>query len=336
MMQASDTRASAARVAARRVIEEEARALARLAPALDDGLADAFDRVLDALLRPGTKAVTTGLGKSGIVARKIAATLTSTGTPAVFLHPVEALHGDLGIVSVNDVAIVVSKSGEVDDFAALLPALRRRGACLVAITSSHTSQLGALADITLETGFAGDAGPLEAVPTISAITALALGDALAVGAFTRRGLSPDDLALVHPGGAIGRRLLLRVADVMHDGSAVPRVRADVPLREAIQEIMEKRLGLTTIVGDDGGLLGVLTDGDFKRLLLSTPDIFALTVGQALTTTPRTIEPDALVASAIQRMEDDLRGPVTALIVVDDARCVVGVVHLHDCLAAGVR
>lgn len=177
---------------------------------------------------------------------------------------------------------------------------------------------------------------MDAVPTISAVTALALGDALAVAAFTRRGLRPEDLAMVHPGGAIGRRLLLRVADVMRSGDHLPCVAPGAPLRDAIQRIMEKRLGMTTVVDGERRLVGVLTDGDFKRLLLRTPDIFALTVEQAMTTTPRTIDSEALIASAIQRMEDDPRGPVTALVVIDAERHALGVVHLHDCLAAGVR
>lgn len=322
--------------AARETLSAESRAIAALAERLAGPLQEPFQHLVDALSACRGKVLLSGLGKSGLIARKIAATLTSTGTPAVFLHPVEALHGDLGLVARDDVALILSRSGSLDAFADLLPALRRSGAVVWAMTASPQSALARAVDGVLDAGEWADAGPLAAVPTVSAAAMLALGDALAVATMTARGITHDDLAHVHPGGAIGRRLLLRVRDVMHTGDGIPQVAATQSVRDAIAEISAKRLGLCVIIDAQGVVSGILTDGDLKRLLLAHETaLLSLTAGAVMTAHPRTIEPDALVAHAIERMEENPGGPITSL-VVEEAGRLAGVVHLHDCLRAGTR
>ncbi len=318
-------------------LRAEARAIDALAARLEAGpLRDAVERLVAALVATRGKVLVSGLGKSGLIGKKIAATLTSTGTPAVFLHPVEALHGDLGLVARDDVALILSRSGALDAFADLLPGLRRAGAAVWAMTASPDAPLARAADGVLDVGEWPDAGPLETVPTVSAAAMLALGDAVAVATMTARGITRDDLALVHPGGAIGRRLLLRVRDVMHTGSAVPFVPGSHSVREAIAEIAAKRLGFCLIGPSSGRVDGILTDGDLKRLLLDHGDaLLGLPVEHVMTRDPRRIDAEALVAHAIARMEDNPGGPITSL-VVEEAGEVAGVVHLHDCLRAGTR
>jgi arabinose-5-phosphate isomerase len=330
------TEQSTARDVARAVLRAEAEAVMSLSVALDGDLCGPFEQAVELFARCCGKVFVTGLGKSGIVGKKIAATLTSTGTPAFFLHPLEALHGDLGLVGSDDVALVISRSGILGEVETLLPALRRRGATLVALTADAGSPLAREADIVLALGAVNDAGPLDTVPTASTTATLALGDALAVAVMTARGIRPHDLALVHPGGAVGRRLLLRVTDVMHTGDAMPVVRPHVTIRDALLEIIRKRLGMTVVVDESTCLLGVLTDGDLKRLLVRSADILSLPVAKAMTPSPQTIHADALVAHAVQRMEDNPAGPITSLVVTDESGRVQGVVHLHDCLRAGVR
>ncbi len=323
--------------AARTTLAAEAAAIATLAQRLGEDLHAPMRRAVDALARCQGKVLVSGLGKSGLIGKKIAATLTSTGTPAVFLHPIEALHGDLGLVARGDVALLLSRSGALDAFADLLPALRRSGVELWAMTANPASPLARAVDGVLDLGDLRDAGPHDAVPTVSAAAMLALGDALAVATMTARGITADDLAHVHPGGVIGRRLLVRVGDVMHTGGAIPAVSAQSAVRDAIAEIAAKGLGFTLVRdGNDGAVQGILTDGDLKRLLLQHEvALLDLPVARVMTPHPRTIPAQALVAQAIERMEENPGGPITSLMV-EDAGELVGVVHLHDCLRAGTR
>ncbi len=303
-----------------------------------DQLSDAFPRAVALLHGRTGKVVASGVGKSGLVARRIAATLTSTGTPTVYLHPVDALHGDVGLVEPGDVALVVSKSGAGAELEPLLPLFARLGCPLIALTADPASPLARAAAITLPFGPLEEAGPLPEVPTTSTLVSQALGDALACALAAARGFEPRDFHFLHPGGVLGRRALLTVRDTMHQGEAMPVVGPDEPLRAALLEIMEKRLGLTAVVGDEGRLLGVLTDGDLKRILLArgTEGFFETRVADVMNPTPRTIGPDALVAAAVRHMEDDPPGPITALLVIDDDGRPLGVLHLHDCLKLGVR
>ncbi len=317
----------------RAVLAEEARALAALSLRLDDK----FARAVTTLHERKGKILATGVGKSGLVARRIAATLTSTGSPAFYLHAVDALHGDLGMVEPGDVALVVSKSGAGDELEPLLPLLARLGVPVVALTERADSPLARVAEVALVYGPVTEAGPLGDVPTTSTLLSQALGDALASALLSLRGFAAKDFQFLHPGGVLGRRALLTVKGVMHQGDALPLVRAHDPLKTALLVIMEKRLGLAVVVDDAGRVAGVLTDGDLKRILLTrgTDGFFALPVADVMNPVPRTIGPDALVAAAVRVMEENAPGPITALLVVDDARRVLGVLHLHDCLRLGV-
>ncbi len=319
---------------ARAVLRAEATALSSLADRLDANFADAVDLLL---ARKG-KVVVTGVGKSGLVARKLAATLTSTGTPAIFLHAVEALHGDAGVVESGDVAIVISKSGAGDELAFLLPVFARLGVPIVALTAHADGPLAHAARVPLVFGPVEEAGPIADAPTTSAILCQALGDALASALAAARGFESRDFHVLHPGGVLGRRAFLTVKDVMHGGDGLPLVRPDDTLRTALPVIMEKRLGLTCVAGEDRVLLGVLTDGDLKRILLArgTDRFFDLPVHEVMNASPRTIRPQALVASAVRVMEENQPGAITSLVVVDDQDRVEGVIHLHDCLRLGVR
>ncbi len=318
----------------RAVLAAEARALGALA----DGLDDAFARAVATLHARTGKIVATGVGKSGLVARRIAATLTSTGSPTVYLHAVDARHGDLGLVEPGDVALVVSKSGAGDELEPLLPFLARVGVPVVAVTARADSPLARAAQVALVYGPVDEAGPLADVPTTSTLLAQALGDALAAALLTARGFAAADFHFLHPGGVLGRRALLRVADLMHHGDALPVVRAKDPLRSALLVIMEKRLGLATVADAEGRLAGVLTDGDLKRILLlrGTEGLFDTPVEEVMNPRPRTIAADALVAAAVRAMEENTPGPITALIVTDADQRILGVLHLHDCLRLGVR
>jgi arabinose-5-phosphate isomerase len=319
---------------ARAVLHAEAAALARLADGLDATFVDA----VELLLARAGKVVVTGVGKSGLVARKLAATLTSTGTPAVFLHAVEALHGDAGLVESGDVAIVISKSGAGDELAFLLPLFARLAVPIVAITGHADGPLAHAARTALVFGPLEEAGPIPDAPTTSAILCQAIGDALASTLASARGFEARDFHVLHPGGVLGRRAFLTVRDVMHAGSDLPLVGPDDTLRNALPVIMDKRLGITCVAGEDQVLLGVLTDGDLKRILLArgTERFFDLPVREVMNPTPRTIGASALVASAVRVMEENRPGAITSLVVVDEGRRVEGVLHLHDCLRLGVR
>jgi arabinose-5-phosphate isomerase len=314
---------------AREVLETESAAVSSLAARLDRSFAAAVRAILSSA---GT-VIVLGVGKSGIVARKIAATLSSTGTRAVFLHPADAAHGDIGVVSPGDVAVTVSKSGEGKELLDILPTLRDRGVVVIAIAGNPSSSLAGRADIVLDAGVEREACPMNLVPTASTTAALALGDALAVAVLREKKVGRDDLAAFHPGGALGRRLLLTVADVMHAGEGLPLVDETVSMREAIVEIAKKRLGLTTVVDDSGRLVGILTDGDLKRILMVRPDILEVRADEFMVRDPKTVGKDELVVRALEKMETNEPSPITSLIIVDDAMRPQGVIHIHDCLRA---
>jgi arabinose-5-phosphate isomerase len=313
---------------AREVLRRESEALAGLA----DSLGESFTRTVELLEASAGRVIVTGVGKSGLVGGKIAATLVSTGTSAFFLHPTEAIHGDLGVVTSGDVVLALSKSGRSVELLQLMPHFQRLGPPVVAVVGDAASPLAREANLVLDVGPLEEACSLDLVPTTSTTAFMALGDALAVTLFRRRGLRPEDFAFVHPGGVIGRQVSRRVRDLMHEGEALPRVRVGATVREALVEIVEKGLGVTTVVEEDGSLAGILTDGDLKRMLLRNQAATLLEepVGRFMTRAPRTIEPEKLVATAVRRMEKRAPGAVTCLVVID-GDAVVGVIHLHDCL-----
>ncbi|HSU18033.1 MAG TPA: KpsF/GutQ family sugar-phosphate isomerase [Longimicrobium sp.] len=310
---------------ARRVIRQEAQAVA----ALEARIGSDFAGAVEAILEDGGRVIVSGIGKSGIVARKIAATLTSTGTPATFLHPVEALHGDLGIVEAGDVAILLSKSGESEELRGLVEYLGRMGVRLVALTGQMDSSLARQSEFVLDCSVAEEACPHDLAPTSSTTAALAMGDALAVALLLRRGFGRDDFARLHPGGALGRRLILRVADVMV-AEELPLLAPDAPMRECVMLLAERR-GTVAIVDGDRKLLGVVTSGDLTRLMEREEHFFAISVSEIMSANPRTAGPDQLAAAAVGVME---RHGVMALPVLNEERRVVGMVHLHDLMRAG--
>ena len=313
---------------ARRVLDIEVAALG----ALRDRLGDAFARAIELLLACRGKVIVTGVGKSGIVCRKIAATLASTGTPAFFLHAGEGSHGDVGTLVRGDVLLAVSNSGETEEVLRVLPVARRLGIPLVAVVGNAASTLGRNADVTLDVSVPEEACPLGLAPTASTTATMALGDALAIALLEERGFSVEDFALLHPGGALGRRLL-RVEELMHRGREIPLVAADAKLNDVLLEITSKRLGVTGVVDAVGMLLGVVTDGDLRRGLERTEDIRALTARELMTTAPKTVAPGALAAEAVAIME---RHSITSLFIfADGSRRPAGVIHLHDLLRAGV-
>ena len=280
------------------------------------------------------KVIVSGVGKSGLLAHKLAATLTSTGTPAVFLHPVDALHGDSGLFMPGDVALFISKSGGTEELLALIQYLERHAIPLVSIIATPGSALGGLSGVTLVTGPLREACPMDLTPTTSVTAAQVMGDCLAIALLQRRGFSPEDFRFLHPGGVIGGVASRRVEERMHQGDALPKVPLDASLREVMLEIMDKRLGITTVVDVKGVLRGVVSDGDFKRILVKHADPWKLEAQDVMSRKPSTIARDAMVATAVRMMEDHAPGPITALVVVDDRRRPVGVLHLHDCLRAG--
>jgi len=313
---------------ARRVLDVELAGLT----ALRDRIGESFDRALDLLLGCRGKVIVTGIGKSGIVGRKVAATFASTGTPAFFLHAGEGSHGDLGMLVRGDVVVALSYSGETDEVLRLLPLLRRMATPLIVITGAPASTLGRAADVMLDVTVPDEACPLGLAPTASTTVTMALGDALAVALLEERGFTAEDYALLHPGGSLGRRLL-RVEDLMHRDAQVPVVPVGAPLEDTIGEITGKRLGLTAVVDADGAVVGVVTDGDLRRGLGRAADIRTLTAGDLMTRTPKTIAGEALAGQAVAVME---RHAITALLVLDPAtRRPAGVIHLHDLLRAGV-
>ena len=310
---------------ARRVIRQEAAAVA----ALEARIGHDFAGALEAILAGSGRVIVSGVGKSGIVARKIAATLTSTGTPATFLHPVEAVHGDLGIVGEGDVAILLSRSGETEELRGLVEYLGRMGVRLVAMTGRVDSSLARQSEFVLDCSVAEEACPHDLAPTSSTTAALAMGDALAVALLLRRGFGREDFARLHPAGSLGRRLILRVSDVMVSAD-LPLLGPQATMRECVVLLAERR-GTVAVVDAEGRLVGVVTSGDLTRLMEREEHFFTITVSEIMTRHPRTTEPDHLAAAAVGVME---RHGVMALPVVDEERRVVGMVHLHDLMRAG--
>lgn len=313
---------------ARVVLDIERDGIARVAMRLDDHFAQAIYLILACKGR----VVVSGMGKSGHVARKVAATLASTGTPAFFVHPGEASHGDLGMVMAADVFLAFTNSGSTEEIMAIAPQIKRVGAKLIAVTGNPKSPLAQLADVHLDSGVDREACPLNLAPTASTTAALALGDALAVVLLEARGFDANDFARSHPGGALGRKLLTRTADVMRTGEAIPRVSISASLTDALLEISKKRMGMTAIVSPNDVLSGIFTDGDLRRLFERGTDIRSLSVAAVMTTTPTTIKADTLAVEAVKLMEDHRR---SQLLVVDNDARLVGAIHLHDLLLAKV-
>jgi arabinose-5-phosphate isomerase len=304
-----------------RVLETEAQAILGLIPQIGP----AFTAALDLLERCSGRVIVTGMGKSGIIARKLAATLSSTGTAATFLHPAEALHGDLGIVQRGDVVVALSSSGETEELVRLLEAIRRIGAQLIALTGEPGSTLGQASDVTLGCHVAEEACPMNLAPTASTTATLALGDALAMALSTRKGFKPENFADLHPGGRLGKRLM-RVEALMQAGDAVPRVSLDTPMPDVIHEMSSKRLGMTCVVDAHGRLAGIVTDGDLRRHMTEQRNLLERRAGEVMTSNPITIHGSALAAEAIRIMEER---KITALVVVAATGAIQGVVHLHD-------
>jgi arabinose-5-phosphate isomerase len=314
--------------AAARTLDIELAALERLKTRLDHGFAAACRL----LLACRGRVVVTGMGKSGHVAGKIAATLASTGTPAFFLHPAEAGHGDLGMITRLDALVALSNSGETAEIIVLLPHLKRLGVPLIALIGRSDSTLAQAADVAIDVGVEQEACPHNLAPTASTTAALVMGDALAVAVLEARGFSVEDFARSHPGGSLGRRLLLHIEDVMRRGDALPRVRLDTPLAAGLVEMTRKGLGMTAIVGEDERVLGVFTDGDLRRALDDRVDVHRIPMQQVMTAGGHTIGPRELAASAAHLMETHR---VTALLVVDAQRRLVGALNVHDLMRAGV-
>jgi arabinose-5-phosphate isomerase len=315
----------------REVFAREAAAL----QALGAGLDAPFARAVRALLECPGRVLVTGLGKSGIVARKIAATLTSTGTPSQFIHPVEAAHGDLGVVRAGDVLLAISRSGNNREVCELVLICKPFGVTTIALTCSGRGELARLCDIALVTPVEREACPLDLTPTTSATAAVVMGDALVVSLLELRGFSREDFATFHPSGSLGRRLLLTARELMHHGSELPVVPLGATLREALPEMVGKRLGGTCVVDDAGRLAGICVDGDVKRMLLKDRDALERPVAEAMNANPTTIAPDLLVVRALRLMEERPEGPITLLIVVDEDRRPLGLLHIHDVLRAGL-
>lgn len=307
---------------ARQVLEIESRAILDLVPRIGE----AFDRALDVLMACSGRVVVTGMGKSGLIGRKISATLASTGAPSLFLHPAEAIHGDLGRVVKGDVVLALSNSGDTSELLALLPSLKRLGIPVLALTGTPGSALAQLADIHLDVSIREEACPLGLAPTASTTAALAMGDALAMALLERRGFTVDDFAVLHPGGRLGRKLL-RVEDAMHTGDDVPRVRPETPMRDVLFEMTRKRLGITTVCDADGVLRGVVSDGDLRRLM--ERDGYSMldrTAVDCMSRGPVTIARRELATVALRLMEER---KITSIVVTTEQGVVEGIVHLHD-------
>jgi arabinose-5-phosphate isomerase len=312
----------------RRVLQIERDALEALLPRVDA----AFARACELMLGCRGRVVVTGMGKSGHIGGKIAATLASTGTPAFFVHPGEASHGDLGMITRDDALLAISNSGETAEIVTILPLIKRLKVPLIALTGKPGSTLARTADVHIDVSVAQEACPLNLAPTASTTATLAMGDALAVALLEARGFTEEDFALSHPGGTLGRRLLLKVADVMHGGERIPRVSPEVSLSAALLEMTRKGLGMTAIVDGQDHALGVFTDGDLRRVLDAGLDVRRVRISDVMTQGGKSIAAGALAAEAVNLME---RHKITALMVLDQERKLLGVIHMHDLLRAGV-
>ena len=310
------------------VLDTEARAIEALKPRLDDDFIAACNLCLNT---PG-RVVVTGMGKSGHVSNKIAATLASTGTPAFFMHPAEASHGDLGMITSQDLLLAVSYSGETDEVVTILPVVKRIGARLLSMTGNPKSTMARTADVHLDISVSEEACPLNLAPTASTTAILAMGDALAVALLEKRGFTAEDFARSHPSGVLGKRLLLRVSDVMHTGDRIPRVGADVSLRDALLEMTAKALGMTAIVDDEHRILGIFTDGDLRRTLDTGADIRETAIRDVMHTDCKTVDRHTLAAEALHMLEEN---KITGLLVTDDDGALVGALNIHDLFREGL-
>ncbi len=306
---------------ARKVLQTESAAVLALADRVDHRFAKAVELVRDCRGR----VIVTGMGKSGIICRKIAATLASTGTPAFFLHPADAVHGDLGVIRSEDVVIAISYSGETEELVRVLETIKRLGAHLIAVTGDPRSTLAQIANVTLDCHVSEEACPMNLVPTASTTAALALGDALAMSVSVEKGFQLEDFANLHPGGKLGRKLM-RVEQLMHGGDAAPVVRTDTAMRDVIYEMSRKGLGMTCVIDGDDTLTGIITDGDLRRTMAASSDVLGLRAGDVMTRNPVVVTRATMAAEALNILE---RRKITSVVVVDAARRVEGVVHLHD-------
>jgi arabinose-5-phosphate isomerase len=314
---------------AKKVLRIEADAVASLADRVDGR----FEQAIDLILRSTGRVVVTGMGKSGLIGKKIAATLASTGTPALFLHPAEGIHGDLGMVTRGDTVIALSNSGETEEISRMLPSLKRLEIKIIALTGNAESTLAKNSDVVIDVGVKEEACPLGLAPTASTTACLAMGDALAVVLLDRRGFREEDFACFHPGGALGKRLLLRVRDLMHTGSDIPVVSETTLIKDAIYEISSKKMGVTAVVDASGKLVGVISDGDLRRWMEKTGEnLLTRTASDIMTRGPKVANKDSLAAEAVAIME---KHSITCLIVADASSAPEGVIHLHDLLKAGV-
>ncbi len=313
---------------AKRTIKIEASAVSSLL----DRIGSEFEQACKTLLNCKGRIVVTGMGKSGHIGNKIASTLASTGTPAFFVHPGEASHGDMGMITSDDVVLAISSSGTTQEIITILPLIKRMGASLVSMTGNSQSTLALTADINLDISVNAEACPLGLAPTSSTTVTLVTGDAIAIALLEARGFSAEDFAFSHPGGALGRKLLLKVVDIMHTGASVPKVQESVFLSDALLEMSAKGLGMTTVVDKNDTLKGIFTDGDLRRSLDSGHDIHTTPITDIMTRNSRSINKELLAAEALRIMEEK---KISVLIVLDEQQCPVGAVHLHDILKAGV-
>jgi arabinose-5-phosphate isomerase len=317
---------------ARRVLKIEAEAVAALIERIDAN----FEHAVEMILVCKGRVVVTGMGKSGLIGKKIAATLASTGTPALFLHPAEGIHGDLGMVTRGDTVIALSNSGETEEISRMLPSLKRLGIRIIALTGNPESTLAKNSDVVINVGVKEEACPLGLAPTASTTAALAMGDALAVALLDKKGFKEEDFACFHPGGTLGKRLLLRVKDLMHTGDDVPVVTDKTLIKDAIYEISSKKMGITSVINKDGKLVGVISDGDLRRWMEKTEksgeNLLSKKAEDIMTQKPKIANKDSLAAEAVAIME---KNAITCLIVADAASKPEGVIHLHDLLKAGV-
>lgn len=310
------------------VIETEAETIRSLLPRIDHN----FAKACQTLLKCQGRIIVMGMGKSGHIGKKIAATFASTGSPAFFVHPGEAKHGDVGMITANDVLLIISNSGETEEIIAILPFIKRFNIGLITLTGNITSTLAKASTITVDISVEKEACPLGLAPTSSTTAALVMGDALAISLLQKRGFTKEDFALSHPGGMLGRRLLLLVDELMHTGDAIPKVKLDAYLKTALVEMTQKKLGMTTIVNEEDKLEGVFTDGDIRRAFDNNADVHTTRIHQVMTKNPKIIQPGTLAAEALHIMETH---KITSLLVTTLQRQILGVVHMHDILRAGV-
>ncbi len=313
----------------REVVDIEGKAVSALAQTIDGN----FYKAIECLFNCKGRVVLTGMGKSGLIARKIVATMNSTGTPAIYMHPTDALHGDLGMVRGEDVVLMLSKSGETEELLSLIPMFKRLEVPVIAISAKRESRMATESDILLYIEITEEACPFDLVPTASTTTMLVLGDAIAVALIEMRGFTEQDFAMLHPGGSLGKRLSLRVSEIMKRGKEVPIVKENTTVKETIFEITSKRLGATSVVDKDGKLCGIITDGDLRRLLEKDIEIKKLTAADIMSRNPKKLAPSLLASRALQVMENY---KITSLIVTDEEDHPVGILHLHDLVNLGLK